>query len=705
MAESKFRLGSVSITGFKAFTISQTVELSGKHLFIFGDNGRGKSSIVEAIRWALFGLAGRETEVRNQFYDKGDCRVELRLIASDGNWSLTRQLRAGSGRSDLEIKNPKGETVLQSQVFPHIARLGPKEGTHIIFAAQQASQRRPQADISDFDKVLYSYLHLEDIPDLLSRLDSLIEEQLEAERQIGEEVSDTEAELKEALAKVQVQLDEILRNPPWSEDSIPTLEETTAKIEAFAKEVAQVAQQEIALSTNLAATLEHCERVVSSFSQLQRADLETELRRLASEIQELKELAAGKSASELSVGHHAAAITRIELDISSTTNGKAVADFEHELKTLKEHQTEHTLRYNVTKAADAYYSLFPQSECVLCHTHFSDDHLVNSITESIALSEPEDGELSSKIFEIDAIVSKLRALTEELNDARQSYATASTKYSECDQKLRIILDISESASVNEIQTNASIEALEKSRESIERSLREKESVSGVWSETIQDLRQELRFQTNRRRSQEIEQDLLVGLEPARTAFADFVNLLVTTQSIREKLQTEFNNSLDQTLPEIGTMMTDVYRRLTQQLSFERVFVQRGTSESRPRTVNVRVSSERAPELRCNPEDVLNGQAINALQLVPYFVFSQFQSEALELDLLIVDDPSQSFDTSRVKLLMQELATAASHAQLIIATHEEERFHSHIPSFFKEEDYAIIRIPDFTPDKGPVIDVI
>ena len=68
-------------------------------------------------------------------------------------------------------------------------------------------------------------------------------------------------------------------------------------------------------------------------------------------------------------------------------------------------------------------------------------------------------------------------------------------------------------------------------------------------------------------------------------------------------------------------------------------------------------------------------------LVPYFVFSQFQAEALELDCLLIDDPSQSFDTSRVELLLQELATAATHAQLIVASHEEDRFTPFIDKYF------------------------
>jgi hypothetical protein len=312
--------------------------------------------------------------------------------------------------------------------------------------------------------------------------------------------------------------------------------------------------------------------------------------------------------------------------------------------------------------------------------------------------------LSLKIAGAEDSLKKLKTLAAELDEIRRRLRDAETESADCDQQIVRILDLPSSNRVNEIQISAGLEAREKSRNSIKITLQDEENTSAIWLRTLHDLRQELRFQRHRRQSQELEQSLVVGLEPARAAFADFEKLLITTQSIREKLQTEFNNTLDQTLPEIGNMMTDVYRRLTQQVSFERVYVERGSSESYPRTLTVRVSSERAPELRCDPDDVLNGQAINALQLVPYFVFSQFQSETLELDLLIVDDPSQSFDTSRVKLLMQELATAASHAQLIIATHEEDRFRSEISNCFDKQDYIILHITAFDPDKGPSIEV-
>lgn len=297
---------------------------------------------------------------------------------------------------------------------------------------------------------------------------------------------------------------------------------------------------------------------------------------------------------------------------------------------------------------------------------------------------------------------ELSELQKELDELRSLHAQSITRLGEIDKTLRSLLEPSSAEAVNEIHIKSRIDSLSLTQKALETSLESEKDSAATWVKNIGLLRQELRFQNYRRRSQMLEEDLDVGLEATRAAYSQFEQLLHTTKSIRQKLQHEFNNALDQTLPQIGNMMTAVYQRLTQQRSFETVYVERGTEESRQRTLTLSVSSKRVPDVRCDPTDVLNGQAVSALQLVPYFVFSQFQSEALELDLLIVDDPSQSFDTSRVKLLMKELASAASHAQLIIATHEVERFEPQIPEFFREQDYSIIRISEFDPEKGPSI---
>ena len=192
---------------------------------------------MRAVRWCLFGLADRpEAEVRNVFYPAGECKVELELDGPGGRWRMQRRLRPGSGRSDLTIQDPSGTTVPQAKVFPHIACLGPREGTHIIFASQQSTRRRPQADITDFDKVLYSYLQIDDVPDLLHRLDQELQEQEEIERQLAEEIDAAEESLRSKLNELRSRIEENLAAAPWPGETIPTNAETNARIRAFVEE-------------------------------------------------------------------------------------------------------------------------------------------------------------------------------------------------------------------------------------------------------------------------------------------------------------------------------------------------------------------------------------------------------------------------------------------------------------------------------------
>jgi hypothetical protein len=85
----------VTVEGFRGFTGQQTIPVDGKHLFLFCPNGRGKSSVIEAVRWCLFGSSEKDIEVRNTFYTQGDCKVILDLDAPSGPLQIGRELRAG----------------------------------------------------------------------------------------------------------------------------------------------------------------------------------------------------------------------------------------------------------------------------------------------------------------------------------------------------------------------------------------------------------------------------------------------------------------------------------------------------------------------------------------------------------------------------------------------------------------------------------
>ncbi len=175
-----FKINSITIQGFKGFTNKQTIPVNGKNLFIFGQNGSGKSSIIEAIRWCLFGLTARPEEiVRNQFYD-GDCIVELELKDENNKlWKIQRILPVGVNHSRMTIIDPQGKERNQKEIFPFLTSIGPKEGTYIVFGgpSQIPSRKRPleNVEISEFGKTIYTYLRIEDLPELIEKLNKLIE--------------------------------------------------------------------------------------------------------------------------------------------------------------------------------------------------------------------------------------------------------------------------------------------------------------------------------------------------------------------------------------------------------------------------------------------------------------------------------------------------------------------------------------------------
>ena len=240
MPKSLFRIKRVTIEGFKAFTKRQSFDLDGRHVFFFGENGLGKTSVVEAIRWCLFGLASRQGgRIKNQFYS-GECIVELTLQAPDGIWSFQRRLSQSGGIGPSTIRDPSGNIRNLEDVFPQLSRIGPMEGTHVIYAAQQPSSRRPEADVTDFSYVVFRYLGIEDVPRLTDLFVELTDQWKEQEDKLLVEVDELGETLSGEIAAVEYDLGKIISDPPWGATVTPNFPQTRVKIDDLAKEAASL---------------------------------------------------------------------------------------------------------------------------------------------------------------------------------------------------------------------------------------------------------------------------------------------------------------------------------------------------------------------------------------------------------------------------------------------------------------------------------
>ena len=697
MPGAAFRIHRLGIEGFKAFAAPQSFEIGG-HVFVFGRNGLGKSSVVEAVRWCLFGLADRpEAEVRNVFYSAGECKVELELEGPGGRWRLQRRLRPGSGRSDLTIQDPSGGAVQQSKVFPHIARLGPREGTHIIFASQQSTHRRPQADITDFDKVLYSYLQIDDVPDLLDRLDRELEEQAEIERQLAEEVDDAEDSLRSELNVLRSRIEEILAAAPWPGDTVPTNAETDARIRAFVEECGGSLERADGGTVTREWLLAEAERAIQQLSAATQDDVQ---HRLTEAHATFRQLATAKETFEERTERLKTAQARVESrkhDLKNALRDTTKQQLLEERDELERQNNQLAQHLALVQQAVGYFEEFSPAECPVCDNDVGAADVVSRLQARIG-SNPRAAELDEALTGIGARLEEIGVAEAALAEAGAACASVESSVAAARTQLGELLDDPADLS----SRDRTVEHLAERVQQLELEVRESGTLVASKRSTLKNLHAEARFQGYRSRAERLHRNLESGLEPAREAHREFADVLETLRAIREALQESFNNTLDGTKPDINKLMTEVYGRLTRQASFPKIVVESGPTDKK-RTLRIRVTSDRTPGESFEPSEVLNGQAFNAVNLVPYFVFSQFQAEALELDCLLIDDPSQSFDTSRVELLMRELATAATHAQLIVASHEEDRFAPLIDKYFRSGSYRVLRVTSFAPDLGPTLE--
>ena len=692
-----FRMHRLEIEGFKAFAAPQSLEIGG-HVFVFGRNGLGKSSVVEAIRWCLFGLADRpEVEVRNVFYPLGDCRVELQLDGPGGRWSVQRRLRPGSGRSDLTIQDPSGVTVPQSKVFPNLARLGPREGTHIIFAAQQSIHRRPQADITDFDKVLYSYLKIDDVPDLLDRVHRELEEQEAIERQLAEKLNNAEESLRSKLSDLRSRIEENLAAKPWPGEQVPTNAETDTRIRAFVKECGACLERSDGGTVTRGWLLEEAKRAIEELSETTKDAVQRNLAKARDAHRQLESDKETYDELTKQLKREQARIKSCESDLTNALRGTTKQQLLKDCDKLVRKDRKLARYLELVRQAVGYFEEFSPEECPVCDEAVNPTDVLSRLHDQTT-SDRHAAELSEVLKSVQTRLREIDAAEEALETARLAGASVESEVAAARIRLGKLVDDPADLS----SSSRAVERLAERIRLLERELTESGTLVASRRSTLRNLDAETRFQTYRSREEKLIQDLESGLEPAREAHRELADVLDTLRNVREALQGSFNVTLNGTLANINTLMTEVFGRLTQQASFPKIVVESGPADEK-RTLCMRVTSDHTPGKSFEPSEVLNGQAFNAVNLVPYFVFSHFQAEAFELDCLLIDDPSQSFDTSRVELLMHELATAATHAQLIVASHEEDRFKPFIESCFPPGSYRVLRVTSFSPNLGPTLE--
>jgi AAA domain len=693
--EARYRIDSLSVEGFKAFGGPQEIVSAGRHLFLFGQNARGKSSIVEAIRWCLFGLE-RDSDVRNRFSEAADCRVELRLRDSRGIWRLERRLRPGQMRSDLTIRNPDGEEVTQKEALPNLVRLGTAAGAVVFFSAQQATRARAYGDLTRFHDVLYAHLGLVEAERLRTDLKGVLEEQFEIQRQRSEDLQSAEDKLRANLRDVGARLEEILRSPPWEPDEAPTRQASDLRIRSFIADLANESSKAVDAEWECPEALDHSEVWVSQLSGLASGEWEQAIAFRNEEFYRLLKQIEGIRAARDRQATHIASAAEFDRQFAELNGGARLDEIEGRLRAAV---AQLSREQQLAVARNAVLPLLgPDTHaCPICGFACNGAELLQHLTERVQQANSSQEQIEQESQVLVAQVMKGKALTRQ-KDAATREAEAAGR--ECEQLVATLSEGGWSLENSESFAETHLAELKSQLDNLQQEGKSAAERSATHLLRIKKFREEWRYHQLRDEEQRLRRELTEGLQPARDRLGALQDFRTTSESIYAVLCEEFDLAVDRALPGVSSQLTDAFQRLTNHPAFDKLQIERASGADQ---LVVKIGSTRAPVPWSRPEDVLNGAAFSALGLIPHFVFSGFHAEQAEFNVLIVDDPSQSFDTAHVELLLEELRRASEHAQLVLATHEEERFRPILERLYPPNSFTVIRVTDFRPDRGPTIE--
>ena len=324
-----FSIESVAIEGFKGFTTRKEINFDGRHVFLLGQNGNGKSSIIEAVRWGLFGSARRPNEIiANRDYAER-CRVEITLVRDGKRLHLRRTLiRGASGGSDPVLTDEQGQEQSIREVMPQLDSVDTGEGMHIIFAPQATPLRRQPEDLSAFERTVFNHLGITHPRALLSQLESLKETQEILEANLAENLTTARRNLDEGIETLERQRATILEAPPWGNEPMPSVAQSENKARNLITEITGEDLDEDLARLSLEALLDSTDKALRERRDQDQSELEARASELANRRAKLENLHGHQENIEI----HRSNLQTTQKELDEVLKGKSLdelrADFE-----------------------------------------------------------------------------------------------------------------------------------------------------------------------------------------------------------------------------------------------------------------------------------------------------------------------------------------------------------------------------------------
>lgn len=687
-----FRIGRVIIEGFKGFTTRREIDLRNRHAFLLGRNGNGKSSIVEAVRWGLFGSTGRPNDiVANRGYS-GACRVDTTLIRDRKDWHLRRTLIRGvSGGSDATLFDADGKERPIREIMPQLDSLDAGEGTHIIFAPQSAPLRRQPEDLTAFERTVFNHIGLTHPRALLSHLERFVSEQELRDKHFGERLSALRKRIETHLVDLEQRRGQILATPPWLSDKQPTTAETEGKVKRLIESITGETVDASLAGLSLGALIENAHSALHDKETHEQSARETELEEVRNRLTRLREI----DTTQADVSSQQESCREADDRLADLLGGKDLDHLQGRLHAERRSLDTSTLRQKLT--ADSLEFLAREEEdtvlCPVCSSEHQRADLERALRNSEDESPSDDvldlNKLANKVKQAEAADLEIRTLTEQI--------------SKLEDRVLALMDQPELAEFSHELKAGPVSVVIDTLTERESSMRTQIEDEEAWFE---EKRSELSRLEEEERYHQIQEQLHrargvdAEFQRASRKYGDFVSFGESVRDIRDVVASCLTEQLERRLPGVERDLTRVFVALTRHPYYDSLVIDK---HHLPR-LELQVSSSHDSSGVGHATGVLNGQAESALKLVPYFALSQTDEAPTEVYLVLLDDPTQAFDGEHIEILVERLADLGRSVQVIVASQETDKFRTLLPRSFQRSSYVVVEPKNWSHSDGPKLDV-
>ena len=382
--------------------------------------------------------------------------------------------------------------------------------------------------------------------------------------------------------------------------------------------------------------------------------------------------------------------------------GSSLAELRQNTAATRETEDIATLRLRIAQdAISLIHRVQVESiSCPICDNEHDRNNL--ELTLKRIVDQLSDGrtanssELEGRLKEAEGLAQELQGLKSELVNLAQSVSEARTLVDE-DEENGLLDQVSEGDL--QLILQLSIERQCGQETSIQEQIDDQKGWTATTQASLSKLREEERFHRT--------QKDLVDLGPSRNqlarveaAYQDLVSFGETVGKIRDAVKTCLNARLEEDIPAVSENLSQVFAALTRHSWYDKLMI---AKDSLPK-LELQVTSSSDPSGRGHSSEVLNGQAESALALVPYFAFSQADDAPTEVYLVLLDDPTRSYDEDHIDILVERLADLGQHVQIMVASQESNQFRAMLPKYFERSDYLIVEPTLWSHDGGPKLSI-